>query len=243
MAARNRPGVSATVLAAVAMTGGNPAARSAGKVMTAAPPTIAAIPPPAIPGATSSAPWRRSIDRYSGRAKPAMVRRSALRTPWPPQFVTGTAWARRRTCGCGCPARGFRPRAGMTVERFSEKRLDAGLGAAEDQRVNVVRALVSVDGFEIAQHAHHVKLVGDAVAAMHVAGEARDVEGLAAIVALEQRHRRRPRPARFHQPPEPVRRVQAERDFGLHVGELLLHELIGGERTAELLAIEHVLAR
>ena len=33
------------------------------------------------------------------------------------------------------------------------------------------------------------------------------------------------------------------RDFGLHVGELLLHQLIGGERTAELLAIEHVLAR
>jgi hypothetical protein len=31
MAARNRPGVSAAVLAAVAMTGGNPAASSAGR--------------------------------------------------------------------------------------------------------------------------------------------------------------------------------------------------------------------
>src|SRR4051812_50115579 len=87
-----------------------------------------------------------------------------------------------------------------------------------------------------------MKLVGDTVAAMHVAGETRDLERLAAIVAFEQRPRRRRRPARFHEPPEPVRRVQAECDLGLHIGELLLHELIGGEGTAELLAIEHVLA-
>jgi hypothetical protein len=54
-----------------------------------------------------------------------------------------------------------------------------------------------------------VELVGDAVAAVHVAGEARNLERLAAIVALEQRHGRRGRPARFHEPPEAVRRVQA----------------------------------
>ena len=34
-----------------------------------------------------------------------------------------------------------------------------------------------------------------------------------------------------------------ERDLGLHVGELLLDQLIGGERAAELLAVEHVLPR
>src|SRR4029077_6805598 len=73
----------------------------------------------------------------------------------------------------------------------SEKCLDPGLGAAEDQRVDVVRAFVGIDGFEIAQHAHHVELVGDAVAAVDVARHARDLERLAAIVALEQRHRRR----------------------------------------------------
>jgi len=37
-------------------------------------------------------------------------------------------------------------------------------------------------------------------------------------------------------------RLEPERDLGLHVGELLLHELIGGERPAELLPVEHVLA-
>ena len=36
--------------------------------------------------------------------------------------------------------------------------------------------------------------------------------------------------------------MQAERDLGLHVGELFLDELIGGERPAELLAVEHIVA-
>src|SRR5215471_3575148 len=134
-------------------------------------------------------------------------------------------------------------RSKRTCRARSEECLDPGLGATEDQRVNVVRAFVGVDGLEIAQHAHHVELVRYAVAAMDVARHARDLERLAAIVALEQRHRRRRGAALLQQPPEPERRVQAERDLGLHVGELLLDELVGGERTAELLAIERVLAR
>src|ERR1700746_2554270 len=35
--------------------------------------------------------------------------------------------------------------------------------------------------------------------------------------------------------------MSAELDLGLHVGELLLHQLGGGERPAELLAVEGVL--
>src|SRR5205085_368535 len=69
-----------------------------------------------------------------------------------------------------------------TFMRRLEKRLDAGLCAAEDQRMDVVRALVGIDGFEVRQHAHYVELVGDAVAAVHVARKPRDVERLAAIV-------------------------------------------------------------
>ncbi|MNS72210.1 hypothetical protein D3C72_1056110 [compost metagenome] len=36
--------------------------------------------------------------------------------------------------------------------------------------------------------------------------------------------------------------MQAQRDLGLHVGQLLLDELVGGERAAELLAVQRVLA-
>ena len=49
--------------------------------------------------------------------------------------------------------------------------------------------------------------------------------------------------ARLQHAAEPQRAGQAERDLGLHVGELLLHQLIGGERPAELLAVERVLPR
>ncbi len=48
--------------------------------------------------------------------------------------------------------------------------------------------------------------------------------------------------ALVHQPPDAQRALQAERDLGLHVGELLLEELRAGERLAELLAVEAVLA-
>ena len=73
-----------------------------------------------------------------------------------------------------------------------------------------------------------MKLFGDAVAAVHVAREPRDIERLAAIVALEHRDRRRRGFAFVDQPRQAERRVQAERDFGLHVGKLLLDQLIGG---------------
>src|SRR6185437_1125134 len=68
---------------------------------------------------------------------------------------------------------------------YLRKRLDAGDGAAEDQSVDVVGAFIGVDGFQIRGVTHHVVLDLDAVAAMHVARGARDVERLAAIVALD----------------------------------------------------------
>src|SRR6266849_6270063 len=73
------------------------------------------------------------------------------------------------------------------LNTMSAERRDAGLRAAEDEGVDVMRALVSVDRLEVHDVANHVELVGDAVAAMHVARDAGDVERLAAIVALQQR--------------------------------------------------------
>src|SRR3954470_17854100 len=167
MAARNRPGVSATVLAAVAMTGGNPAASSAGKVMTAAPPTIAAMMPPAIPAATSSTPCKRSIvgdasypGRIAIRAKRVVRcryrsrvyrdRRSKERKPGKPALRGSLHTpSLRRSRISGASFAQVRSRCTGSGTRTLEERLDAGLGAAEDQCVNVVRALVGVDGFEI----------------------------------------------------------------------------------------------
>src|SRR5215204_4580461 len=127
--------------------------------------------------------------------------------------------------------------------RDSEKRLQPRLRPPEDQRVNVVGALVGVHGLEVLRHAHDVVLLLDAVAAVHVAGLAGDVERLAAVVALDQRDRLGRELALVEEAPGPERGVQAERDLGLHVGELLLHELRLRERAAELLALERVLPR
>src|SRR5450755_1675902 len=78
----------------------------------------------------------------------------------------------------------FGPRPGLRSGPL-EKRLDAGDGTAQDQRMDVVGAFIGVDRLQVLRVAHHVVLAGDAVAAMHVARHPRDVERLAAIVALD----------------------------------------------------------
>src|SRR5271166_903071 len=128
------------------------------------------------------------------------------------------------------------------MRHASKERLQARLRASQDQRVNVVRALVGVHGLEVREVAHDLVFDLDAVAAVHVARGSRDVERLSAVVALDHRDHFRRRPAFVHEPPDPERGLEPERDLGLHVGELLLEELGRRERPAELLAVEAVLA-
>src|SRR4051812_34645248 len=135
------------------------------------------------------------------------------------------------------------PRAKACPGALSAESRNAGLGTAEDQRVDVVRALVSVDGLQIDQMADDVILVVDAVAAVYVAGEPGDIERLAAIVALEHRNRLRRAALFVLQAAEPQTGVQPQRDLGLHIDEFFLDQLVGGERAAELFAVERVIAR
>ena len=114
--------------------------------------------------------------------------------------------------------------------------------AAQDQRVDVVRAFVGVDHFEVHQVARHAELVADAVAAHHVARQAGDVERLAAVVALEDRGDLDRGRAFVLHAAQAQAALQAQRDLGLHVGQLLLDQLVGGQRAAELLAVQRVLA-
>ena len=91
--------------------------------------------------------------------------------------------------------------------------------------------------------ADDVEFVRYAVAAMHVARLARDGESLAAIIAFHHRYRRRCGNTTLERPAKRQGAMQSERNFRLHVGELLLHQLVGGERPAELLAVERILPR
>ncbi len=107
--------------------------------------------------------------------------------------------------------------------------------------MDVVGALVGVDRFQVHHVADDVVLVANPVAAVHVARLPGDLERLAAGIALHQRDHLRGLPAVVHQPAQLQRALQAERDLGLHVGQLLLDQLGLGERLAELLAVEGVL--
>ena len=76
---------------------------------------------------------------------------------------------------------------GIAWGQISVERLNPRLGASQDQRVDVVRAFIGVDGFQIQHVPDDVVFIGHAIAAMHVARDAGDVERLAAIVALHKR--------------------------------------------------------
>src|SRR3712207_7520847 len=60
----------------------------------------------------------------------------------------------------------------------SVERVNSRLRTAQNQRVDVVRALVGIDRLEVRHDPHDMEFIGDAVAAMHVASDARNIEGL-----------------------------------------------------------------
>ena len=104
-------------------------------------------------------------------------------------------------------------------------------------------AFVGVDGFQVHHVADDVEFVGNAVAAVHVAGRAGNLQRLAAVVALQEGNGLGRELARIHQAARLQAGGEAEGDFGLHVRQLFLEQLGGGERTAELLAIQPILPR
>mmetsp|Transcript_55833 Transcript_55833/g.147605 ORF Transcript_55833/g.147605 Transcript_55833/m.147605 type:complete len:211 (+) Transcript_55833:209-841(+) len=110
----------------------------------------------------------------------------------------------------------------------------------ENQRVDVVGALVGVDCLEIAGVPHDVALVGHAVAAQHVAGLSRDVEGLAARVALHHGDELGGAPVLLHQPAHAEDGLITQANLSGHIGELALHELVCSQRGPELPSLQCV---
>ncbi len=78
------------------------------------------------------------------------------------------------------------PKSGFVVGGAVMRTPAGGNGATQNQGMDVVRALVGVDRLEVQHVAHDVEFFRYAVAAVHVARGAGDVEGLAAVVALDE---------------------------------------------------------
>src|SRR5262249_45221783 len=109
--------------------------------------------------------------------------------------------------------------------------------------MNVVRTLVRVHHFEVDEVTRDAEIIADTVTAHHVTRSARNVERLTAAVALHDRGDFGGRRALVLQAPEPQAALQSERDLGPHISEFFLDELVGSQRTAELLAVNHILPR
>src|ERR1700730_4091767 len=184
--------------------------------------------------ASAGPPYRASSD----------IRRCRARRPFPAAMPKSCA----RCCSAGCGISSltwpyFLAGGEGWTEGLAREGGDPGLGTPQYQGVNVMGAFIGIDRLQIHHVADHLVLVGDAVAAVHVAGGAGDVERLAAIVALQDRdHLGRVAPFVF-EPSEAQASVQAESYFGLHVDELFLDQLVGGERAPELAAVERIAAR
>ena len=109
--------------------------------------------------------------------------------------------------------------------------------------MNVMRALVGVHHLQIDKVPSDSILVTDAVATQHVARIAGDFQSLTAVIALEDARHFNCRASFFAHAPQPQAALQSQGDLGQHIDKFFLHQLIGGQRSAELPAIEHVISR
>ena len=81
----------------------------------------------------------------------------------------------------------FNNRRAVPFRLSLKERLQARLGAAQDQGVDVMRAFIGVHGFPGLPRGRMTwNSSTDAVATMHVAGVSRDLKRFAAVVALDQ---------------------------------------------------------
>ena len=123
----------------------------------------------------------------------------------------------------------------------SHESLYARLGAPQDQRVDIARAFVGVHRLQVHHVADDMEFVGDAVAPVHVARHAGDVQGGGAGIALDQRDHLGRRSALIEQAAHAQGALQAEADVAHHIRQLELDQLIGCERLAKLMPVQRIL--
>ncbi|NRP42844.1 hypothetical protein XMM3392_003255 [Aliiroseovarius sp. xm-m-339-2] len=107
--------------------------------------------------------------------------------------------------------------------------------------MHVMGAFIGVHRLKVHHVTDHVEVLADAVAAMHVTGQTRDIQRLAAIVALDQRHHLGRGFGFVHQATDAQSGLQAQGDLGLHIGQFQLEQLHLRQGLAELFAVQPIL--
>ena len=116
----------------------------------------------------------------------------------------------------------------------SSKRRDPRNPATQDQSVDIMCTFIGVDRFKVHHVADHLIFPADAIAAMHVARLTRDIERFTDIVALDHADHVRRKAAFVHQATDAKRALQAQRDVGQHICQLLLVKLLSAQRACRI---------
>ena len=118
-----------------------------------------------------------------------------------------------------------------------------GQRTADDQGLDLARALVQGRDARVAKVFRHRVFVDVAVAAEHLDGGVRGAHGRLARVPLRDRRLGRVRRAGVGERRRPPGQEPRRLGLDVHLGEQLLHELEGGDRLAERLALLRVADR
>src|SRR5215831_13639059 len=183
----------------------------------------------------------RSSTTASGRSRLTQSRASSPLAAWstskPASRNDSTSTSRTSASSSAISTR-------MSTPSWSEpERVEAGDVTADDEGMDVVRALVRVDGLQIHHVADHRVLVDAAGGAQDVACEPRRVERDLHVVHLGHRDLLRARLPKILQTAELQAQELRLGDLGDHPDELLLDELERGDRLAELDPLLRVLER
>src|SRR5260370_2478300 len=129
-----------------------------------------------------------------------------------------------RGCLCSCFSCAFV--TNFLGAPFASKRADPSNVFAQNQRVNIVCAFVSLDRFQVHHVAHDGIIVGDAVAAENIAGHTRALQRHPHIVALDHGDVLMTNPAGVFQPADLQGQKLRLGDLADHPDELLLDQLV-----------------
>ena len=109
--------------------------------------------------------------------------------------------------------------------------------------MHIMRAFIGVNRFQINGMAHDVIFLRNAVATMHIPRGACNIQRLADIIALYNRHHFGGKTALIHQTANPQAGLIAKGNFTLHIGQLFLVKLVRGQRFVELMAFKTIRMR
>mmetsp|Transcript_13007 Transcript_13007/g.23480 ORF Transcript_13007/g.23480 Transcript_13007/m.23480 type:complete len:237 (-) Transcript_13007:864-1574(-) len=111
---------------------------------------------------------------------------------------------------------------------------------SQNQCMNVVCSFVSIHGLQVVHMPHDVILVRYSIPSQHITRHPSNIQRLSTTVALNETNHTRRSLLFFHEASHLETRQPRQRDFRVHIGQLLLNQLIGTKWCSKLLPLHYV---